>query len=109
MTRDVKNALTTLIVVGVWVAMCLVLSLFTGCTPAQYVARPMVLPTVAAPVLTPVKPTAFTCPLGVVVPAGWMCLSEEGYTTLVGRERKTWDWGAAEAAVINANNAKAKQ
>lgn len=86
----------------------LLLLLLGGCVSTRYIARPMSLPTVAAPVLTPVKPTAFTCPLGVVVPAGWMCLSEEGYTTLVGRERKTWDWGAAEAAVINANNSQSE-
>lgn len=66
-----------------------------GCTRAQYVARPVVLPTLAPPVLTSVKASDV------------QCLADDVYTTLVQRERLTWDWGAAQAAVIRANNAAA--
>jgi hypothetical protein len=83
--------------------------MLAGCTRVQYLTRPVRLPTVAAPVLAPVTPAAFTCPLGTIVPAGWMCLSDAGYTTLVQRARQTWDWGAAQAAIIKANNFKAKE
>lgn len=68
----------------------------SGCARVQYLTRPVLLPTVAAPVLTPVKSSDV------------QCLSGATYTALVNRERATWDWGAAQQAIIKANNAKAE-
>lgn len=96
MREDAKTALTTLLIVGAWVALCLVLALFTGCTTAAPRAAPVLLPTVAAPALTPVKSSDV------------QCLSDAAYIDLVNRERDIWTWGAAEQAIINANNAKAE-
>lgn len=67
-----------------------------GCTRVQTVTRPALLPTVAPPALTPVKSDAVAC------------LSDGTYTALVNRERDIWTWGAAQAAIIAANNAKAE-
>lgn len=70
---------------------CLALA---GCaTPA---ARPVLLPLPTRPVLTPIKGDAL------------QCLAPSTYTTIVNRERSLRTWGLELAAIIEANNAKAK-
>jgi len=78
---------------------------FAGCTTTVY--RPVQLPMAKRPVLTPIKAEAFKCPFAMPAPIT-KCISDDTYNTLVNRERKAWDWGAAGAAIIAANNAKAK-
>ena len=83
----------------------LALLLLAGCTTTVY--RPVQLPMAKRPVLTPIKSEAFKCPFAMPAPIT-KCISDDTYNTLVNRERKAWDWGAAGAAIIAANNAKAK-
>lgn len=66
-----------------------------ACTRVQTVTRPALLPTVAPPVLTPVKSDAVAC------------LADDTYTALVNRERMIWTAYEKAAAIIAANNSKA--
>lgn len=68
--------------------------------------RPVELPVPARPTLTPIKASAFACPFAMPAPIT-KCISDQTYDTLVERERKAWDWGAAGEAIIKANNAQA--
>lgn len=84
MTRQALEVLAALV--------CLAL---VGCaTPAT---RPVLLPLPSRPVLTPLKASDL------------QCLSDSSYTTIVNRERSLRTWGLELEAVIDANNAKAKQ
>lgn len=82
MTRRIRLLLIVLIAAG----------MLCACAP-QVVVKPVTLPTVPAPALTPIKPAAL------------QCLSDATYTTIVDRERKLKTWGDKQAAVITANNA----
>lgn len=79
------------------ISSCLALVLvLTGCASTTDV-RPMALPLPARPTLPAVKASAV------------QCLSKDAYTALVNRERGLRTWGEKLEAIIQANNAKAKQ
>lgn len=76
---------------------CVLLALcLSACASAPDV-RPMTLPLVARPTLTPVTRDQV------------QCLSKEAYTALANRERALRTWGESLEGIIQANNAKAKQ
>ena len=68
----------------------------TACASTTDV-RPLTLPLPARPTLMPVAPAAV------------QCLSKDAYTVIVNRERALRTWGESMEAIIQANNAKAKQ
>lgn len=79
------------------ISSCLALALIlTGCASTTDV-RPMTLPLPARPTLPAVQAAAV------------QCLAPDAYTALVNRERDLRTWGESLEAIIQANNAKAKQ
>lgn len=73
-----------------WLALT-ALILLAGCTP-KVVLRPVPLPVIAAPTLTP------------VTAAQVQCLDDATYTTIVDRENALRRWGQQGWAEIGANN-----
>lgn len=63
----------------------------SACTP-KVVLRPVTLPVIPAPTLTPVKATQV------------QCLDDATYTTIVDRENALRRWGQQGWAEIGANN-----
>lgn len=92
---------------GYKLACCVVVLLLVGCVDKPVLVRPVTLPTVAAPVLTAIPAAAFTCPVPLPAPYT-LCMTDDTYKVLAGRERAAWDWGAAQHAIIETNNEKAK-